>query len=79
MKEKIAKIKESSLQEINNCNEQKQLNELRVKYLGKKGELTTVLREMGSLSTEERPIIRKISKRNKRWTRAINRTKRKTI
>ena len=66
MKEQIEKIKECSLKEINNCNDDKTLNELRVKYLGKKGELTTVLRGMGNLSPEERPIIRKFSKSNKR-------------
>ncbi len=62
MKEQIEKIKKNSLQEISNCQEEKLLNELRVKYLGKKGELTTVLRGMGALSPEERPIIRKFSK-----------------
>ena len=31
--------------------------ELRIKYLGKKGELTAVLRGMGKVSPEERPII----------------------
>ncbi len=62
MKEQIEKIKENSLNEINNCKEEKILNELRVKYLGKKGELTVVLRGMGALSPEERPIIRKFSK-----------------
>ena len=35
----------------------KSLNDLKVKYLGKKGELTSVLRGMGALSAEERPII----------------------
>ncbi len=57
MKEEIEKIKKNSLKEINNCNSEKSLNELKVKYLGKKGELTTVLRGMGALSPEERPII----------------------
>ena len=57
MKEKIAKIKENSIKEIEKCQNQKDLNELKVKYVGKKGELTTVLRGMGALSPEERPII----------------------
>lgn len=57
MKEEISKIKEKSVKEIEQCNEEKQLNELKVKYLGKKGELTVVLRGMGGLSPEERPII----------------------
>ena len=66
MEEQIKKIEENSEKEINNCKEEKQLNEIRVKYLGKKGELTTVLREMGRLTPEEKPVIRKISKSNKR-------------
>lgn len=57
MKEQIAKIKENSIQEINKCQEEKELNELKVKYLGKKGELTIVLRGMGAISPEERPVI----------------------
>lgn len=57
MKEQIAKIKENSIQEIKNCQEEKQLSELKVKYLGKKGELTIVLRGMGTVSPEERPVI----------------------
>ena len=57
MKEEIAKIKETSIEEIKNCTKQEQLNDLKVKYLGKKGELTKILRTMGSLSPEERPVI----------------------
>ena len=57
MKEEIAKIKENSIKEINACENLKTLNDVRVKYLGKKGELTLVLREMGKLSKEERPVI----------------------
>lgn len=57
MKEKIAEIKENSIKEISECKERASLNELKVKYLGKKGELTTVLRGMGALSPEERPVI----------------------
>ena len=57
MKEKIAEIKENSIKEISECKERASLNELKVKYLGKKGELTTVLRGMGALLPEERPVI----------------------
>ena len=57
MKEKIEEIKKQSIKEIENCTTQKELNELKVKYLGKKGELTTVLRGMGALAPEEKPII----------------------
>ena len=57
MKEEIKKIEENAITELNNCNELKELEELRVKYLGKKGELTALLKMMGSLSKEERPVI----------------------
>ena len=57
MKEQIAQIKEKALKEIENTQELKSLNDVRIKYLGKKGELTSVLRGMGALSPEERPII----------------------
>ena len=57
MKDEILKIKEDSIEAIKNCEDLKILNDLKVKYLGKKGELTTVLRGMGKLSPEERPII----------------------
>lgn len=57
MEKEIAKIKENSMKEISNCKEEKELNALKVKYLGKKGELTVVLRGMGNLTPEERPAI----------------------
>ena len=57
MEEQIAKIKENSIKEMSQCNDEKELNELKVKYLGKKGELTKVLRGMGALNSEERPVI----------------------
>ena len=57
MKEKIGSIKENALLEINNAKDAKELDEIRVKYLGKKGELTLILRGMGGLSPEDRPII----------------------
>ena len=57
MKEEIAKISENSKNEIADCIDLKQLSDLKVKYLGKKGELTVVLRGMGKLSKEERPVI----------------------
>ena len=57
MKEKIATIKANSIKEISSCENLKELSDLKVKYLGKKGELTAILRGMGALQPEERPII----------------------
>ena len=57
MEEQITKIKENSIKEMENSKDLKSLNDIRVKYLGKKGELTLVLRGMGKLSPEKRPVI----------------------
>lgn len=57
MKEQIKGIRDKAKEKIKAAKELSVLNDLRVKYLGKKGELTGVLRGMGALSAEERPII----------------------
>ena len=57
MKELMQKLRENSLQELHACDSVEVLETLRVKYLGKKGELTGILRQMGKLSAEERPIM----------------------
>ena len=57
MKEQLQNIKEQALNAIGECSDVKQLDELRVKYLGKKGELTAILKSMGKLSAEERPVM----------------------
>ena len=59
MKEKINIIREAALSAISE--ENAGLEQIRIKYLGKKGELTSVLRGMGALSAEERPIIGQIA------------------
>ena len=57
LKESIEKIKEKSIKDIKELKDSKALEELRIKYLGKKGELTAVLRGMKDLATEEIKII----------------------
>ena len=57
MKTKLEEIKRASLEAIANSADAAELEALRIKYLGKKGELTAVLKQMGSLSPEERPIM----------------------
>ena len=57
MEEEISKIKENAINEIKIATNSRELDDVRVKYLGKKGELTAILRGMGSLTPEERPII----------------------
>ena len=55
MRETLASIKAQAMEQI--AADGADLDALRVKYLGKKGELTAVLRGMGALSAEERPVI----------------------
>ena len=57
MKKLLQDLKESSLNAITNADSVDVLEGLRVKYLGKKGELTAILKQMGSLSAEERPVM----------------------
>ena len=62
MKETLNRIKVEALQAIASPEiDDAALEALRVKYLGKKGELTAVLRGMGQLSAEERPIVGQIA------------------
>ncbi len=57
MKEKLQQIKIDAQNKLAQVNILKELDDLRVYFLGKKGELTQILKGMGSLSSEERPII----------------------
>lgn len=61
MKEKLKEIKEQAEKEIKSLEDSEKLKEIQVKYLGKKGEITGVLRSMGKLSPEERPVIGKLA------------------
>ncbi len=61
MKEQLEEIREIARKELDQVENMHQLEEWRVKLLGKKGMLTQVLREMGKLSPEERPIIGKLA------------------
>ncbi|MBQ0111167.1 MAG: phenylalanine--tRNA ligase subunit alpha [Oscillospiraceae bacterium] len=55
MKEKLEQIKAQALQDIKNAESGAALEEIKVRFLGKKGELTSILKMMGGLSPEERP------------------------
>lgn len=57
MKEKLEEIRRRAEEELARAKAIDDIEVLRVKFLGKKGELTAVLRNMGSLSAEERPIV----------------------
>ena len=57
MKELMQSLREASLKAITEAQDMDLLETLRVKYLGKKGELTAILRQMGQLSAQERPAM----------------------
>lgn len=61
MREKLEAIKSSALADIQAATDLKTMDQVRVAYLGKKGELTAVLRGMKDLSNEERPLIGKLA------------------
>lgn len=57
MKEKLQKIKEEAMRQIEASQDLTSLNDVRVAILGKKGELTAVLKSMKDVSPEERPLV----------------------
>jgi len=57
MKEKLEKIKARALSEINSIKQAKELRDFEVKYLGRKSELTEVLKNIKDLSLQEKPVI----------------------
>ena len=61
MQEQLLSLQEVALNEIKDASSIEAVENLRVKYLGKKGELTAILKEMGKLSKEERPVIGQVA------------------
>ncbi len=57
MREQLKAIREKAASALNAAQARQELEELRVRFLGKKGELTAILKQMGKLSAEERPVI----------------------
>ena len=57
MKAQLEQIKQQAVASLNDATTPAALEEIRIRYLGKKGELTAVLKQMGKLSAEERPIM----------------------
>ncbi|KJS16109.1 MAG: phenylalanine--tRNA ligase [Peptococcaceae bacterium BRH_c4b] len=57
MQKQLREIEERVLEKLKSASALEELNDIRVRFLGKKGELTGVLRGMGALSSEERPVI----------------------
>ena len=57
MKTALETIEKNAFAELESAADLKEIDGIRVKYLGKKGELTNILKQMGKLSAEERPVI----------------------
>ena len=57
MNEKLQSIKEEAIRQIKESDAPEKLNDVRVKYLGKKGELTAVLKSMKDVAKEDRPKV----------------------
>ncbi len=57
MKEKLEALREQALRELEDLHTPKDLEEFRIRVMGKKGSLTEVLRGMGSLPADERPKV----------------------
>ena len=67
MKEQLAKIRSEALAAFGQAQSAAELDSLRVQYLGKKGELTAVLKMMGKLSAEERPAMGQLANEVRSW------------
>ncbi len=61
MKQQLEQIRLQAIAALNEADSPAALEELRVKYLGKKGELTAVLKLMGKLTPEERPVMGQVA------------------
>jgi phenylalanyl-tRNA synthetase alpha chain len=57
MKEQLQAIANEALAKLEHVEDMKSLEEIRILFLGKKGKLTSILKGMGSLSAEERPVV----------------------
>lgn len=57
MKQQLEEIRKKAAAALSNLGSKEEIEEARIKFLGKKGELTALLKQMGSLSPEERPLI----------------------
>ena len=57
MREQLQAIRQSAKEALKSAQVQQDIEALRIRFLGKKGELTAILKQMGRLSAEERPVI----------------------
>jgi phenylalanyl-tRNA synthetase alpha chain len=72
MRDELAQLRRQFAQEMERADSVAQLQQLRVQYLGKKGALTQILRGMGQLSPEERPVIGQLANQIRdEWEKAL--------
>ncbi len=71
MKEQLKNVAISAQQALESVKDQQELEALRVRFLGKKGELTAILKQMGSLSPEERPVIGQLANETRAQIEAV--------
>lgn len=79
MKEKLDEIRAAASSAISAAETEKEIEELRVRFLGKKGELTAILKQMGSLSAEERPVMGQLVNEAKQKTEELINEKKSEI
>ncbi len=79
MKEKLQALSAEAREAVLACNAEAEIENLRVKYLGKKGELTAILKQMGSLSPEERPVMGQLVNEAKQQLEELISTKKEEL
>lgn len=57
MRDRLLQLEKAAFEEINSVKNKEAILELKIKYLGRKGELASLTRELGKISNEERPIV----------------------
>ena len=67
MKQQLEEIQSRAAAALANAKLPQEIDELRVRFLGKKGELTGILKQMGKLSPEERPVIGQLANEVRSW------------
>lgn len=76
MIEQIETLEKTAVEQINNSDNEKSVEELRIKYLGKKGEVTGILKNLSTLPKEDRPVVgQKINKLKNKLLSLINEKK----
>lgn len=67
MRERLEELRKEAEKEIVAAKDEKTISDVRVQYLGKKGRITSILKGLGNLSEEERPVIGKIANELKQY------------